>query len=581
MLLRPASRTLKLRKNIRTVTRVKPLIVDSHGISLIHNPYYNKGTGYNIEERNRLSLRGLVPPIQASLHDQKVRILQAYRRYSDPAEAYQYLVALQDRNETLFYSFLLEHIEELVNVLYQPSVIGEVCKNFSTLFRRARGMYFSVLDKGVMNAMVHNWPEKEVELIVVTDGSRILSMGDLGVSGMGVPISKTSLYVACAGIEPRKVLPITLDTGTNNAALRDDPLYLGVKQPRITGEEFYDFVDEFLSAVTNRWPNVLIQFSDFSRNNARPLLEKYRKKHLVFNDDIQGTGALAAAGILGALRVRGSDWRSLANETIVIVGAGNTGIGVANSLAFSMVHGSNIPHEDAFKRLYVLDEFGLLGANGKHQRDSTGYAGERPFVRNDLPDGMPLLDVIKSVKPTILIGLSGQGGVFTEEVVGTMYKNTPRPIIFPLSFPVERCECTAEQAYKWTDGQAIFASSSSFAPVTHNGVTLYPSQANNMFIFAGVGLATTKIKSQRISFGMLNEAAIALSLALSQKELQQGLVYPSIKRIREVSLDVAAAVAQEAYNLGLAQVPRPRKLRAFLESSMWTPEYPDIIHEQF
>jgi len=397
---------------------------------------------------------------------------------------------------------------------------------------------------------------------------------------MGIPIGKTSLYVVGGGINPQKTLPICLDVGTDNEELLKDPLYLGLRQKRLHGNAYFDFVDEFIEAIYNRWPNVFLQFEDFSTHNALPLLEKYRHKYLVFNDDIQGTGAVAAAGIIGALRVRGDNFKSFLDERIVIAGAGSAGIGVANTVAYSMIQELNIAPQQAFERFYILDMYGLLGrtVTGKSSnREEISFA-QRPYVRSDLDDGLSLLDTVKQVKPTVLFGLSGKGGIFTEEVIKTMYQSSPRPIIFPMSNPTHNSECTAEDCYKWTEGNAIFASGSPFEQVTINGKTYVPSQANNMFIFPGVGLAVTTVKAQRLSYGMLNHAAMALSQALTKDELDKGLVYPDIFRIRQVSLEVALAVATHAFTLGLAGIPKPRDLRGLLEENMWQPTYNDQIH---
>jgi len=558
---------------------VDPVLVHEKGIQLLHNPLNNKGTAWPFAERDRLGLRGLVPPNYASLKEQQQRVLSRLSKISDPIEKFSMLSALQDRNETLFYSLIKEHTKEFAPIIYTPTV-GEVCKNFSALFRRARGMYFSLQDLQQMNAMVYNWPEDQVEVIVVTDGSRILGLGDLGVQGMGIPIGKTALYVVGGGINPKKTMPVCLDVGTNNESLLNDPLYLGLRQKRITGQPFMEFVDEFIEAIYYRWPNALVQFEDFSNNNALPLLEKYRKKYLVFNDDIQGTGAVAAAGLLGALRVRGDSIEALRKERIVIVGAGSAGIGVANSISYTMVQELNIPPHEAFEKIYMVDMYGLIGrpAEGRVSKRPEVSFAQRPYLRNDIQDGLTLEETIAQVKPTILLGLSGQGGIFSEEAIKTMYKYAPKPIIFPMSNPTRNSECTAEDCYKWTEGNAIFASGSPFDPVTINGITKFPSQANNMFIFPGIGLAVTAINAKRLSYGMLNKAAIALSHSLTKQEMDIGQVYPDINRIRQVSLEIATTVAQHAYNLGLASLPKPRNIHTFLEDEMWDPVYADQIY---
>eukprot|EP01127_Copromyxa_protea_P000557 TRINITY_DN10471_c0_g1_i1.p1 TRINITY_DN10471_c0_g1~~TRINITY_DN10471_c0_g1_i1.p1 ORF type:complete len:588 (+),score=128.30 TRINITY_DN10471_c0_g1_i1:101-1765(+) len=551
---------------------MEPVLTRKTGTDLLNDPLRNKGTAWPFEERDRLGLRGLVPPAYSGIEEQKARVLKRLDIVQDPVDRYNTLAALQDRNETLFYNILIENIRTLAPIVYTPTV-GEVCKNYSALYRRARGMYFSIRDMGQMNAMVYNWDSDEVDVIVVTDGSRVLGLGDLGAQGMGIAIGKLALYVAGGGIHPHRVLPITLDVGTNNEELLNYPLYLGLRQRRATGQAYYDFVDEFITAVTHRWPNVLIQFEDFANPHAHNLLEKYRYQHLVFNDDIQGTGAVATAGILAALKIKGVNINQLHKERIVIVGAGSAGLGVANSIAHTMMQEFGTEPPVAFNSFYMLDENGLIG-RGKENISFT----QRAFQRADLDNELSLLETIKRVKPTVILGLSGKGGLFTEEVIKEMYKNCPRPIIFPMSNPTHHSECTAEQAYEWTEGNCIFASGSPFDPITYNGKTFYPSQSNNMFIFPGLGLAASATKAKRISYRMLNQAAIALANSLTPEELANGSVFPSIDRIREVSLEVAVAVSKQALDLGLTRVPKPSNWEKFLTDHMWIPHYADVVH---
>lgn len=366
-------------------------------------------------------------------------------------------------------------------------------------------------------------------------------------------------------------MPIVIDVGTDNEKLLNDPLYIGLNQPRLRGEEYFELIDEFMRAVTFRWPNVLIQFEDFSNESASAILEKYRYRYLCFNDDIQGTGAVTLAGIISALRSRGSSPEELVNERILVVGAGSAGLGVTNSLAWTTVTQFNVRHAEAFKQFYLVDQHGLIG-NGR----SVGPSHMR-YIRQDLPDKMALLDVIKEVKPTILLGLTGINGIFTEEVVREMYKHCKRPIIFPLSNPTANAECTAEQAYEWTEGNVIFASGSPFEPVQYNGKTYTPSQCNNMYIFPGVGLAANLVRARRISYNMLNKAGLALSNSLTMEERASGMLYPHVNRIRDVSREVAVAVARAAFSEGLAQVKEPADLEAFIESNMYYPDYPPLI----
>jgi malate dehydrogenase (oxaloacetate-decarboxylating)(NADP+) len=547
---RPSRQNATLRGNESTSHRVEPILVEKTGLALLHDPLYNKGTAWPPEERDRLGIRGLVPPAVLTMQAQIQRVMGRYNKIQDPLDKYEFLTSLQDRNETLFYRLLIDNIHSMAPIVYTPTV-GLACLKFSSLYRRARGMYFSVNDRGQMHAMVYNWPAKNVDVIVVTDGSRVLGLGDLGCQGMGISIGKLSLYVAGGGIHPQRTLPVCIDAGTNNERLLNDPVYIGIRRPRIKGEEYYSLIDEFMRAVNRRWPNVLVQFEDFSNENAMPILEKYRYKYLCFNDDIQGTGAVALSGVLSALRIRGSSMEDLAKERIVVVGAGSAGTGVANSLAWTMITELGVPAEQAFANFWMVDKDGLLG-----QGRSNVPTAQMRYVRHDTPDRLPLLEVIKKAKPTILLGLTGVHGIFTEEIIKEMYKHCKQPIIFPLSNPTANAECTAEQAYLWTDGNAIVATGSPFDPVQVNGQWKYPSQGNNMYIFPGVGLAAVACKVKRISYRMLNRAGIALSKTLSQEEVSKGIVYPDISRIREVSLAVALADLLCSRTNGLPRRPR-------------------------
>eukprot|EP01102_Stenamoeba_stenopodia_P008339 TRINITY_DN2392_c0_g1_i1.p1 TRINITY_DN2392_c0_g1~~TRINITY_DN2392_c0_g1_i1.p1 ORF type:complete len:607 (-),score=143.98 TRINITY_DN2392_c0_g1_i1:173-1993(-) len=553
---------------------LQPLIVDKDGIDLIHDPLYNKGTGYPIPERDRLRIRGLVPPRTFTLQEQVERVLARYHEINDDVQKYVYISSLQDRNETLFYRLLMENISQMASIIYTPTV-GEACQKFGTMFRRARGMYFSSLDKGEMISMVYNWPSDEVDIIVVTDGSRILGLGDLGVHGMGIPIGKLALYVAGAGIHPNRVLPVTIDVGTDNQALLQDKFYLGNRHSRLKGPEYYQIIDEFLHAVYTRWPNVLVQFEDFNNEHALPLLEKYRNKYLCFNDDIQGTGAVALAGILCALRAQSLPPNALTKQRVVCLGAGSAGLGVCNSLVMGMVQ-EGLTAEEAYKNFWLVDKDGLLGLGRKSITPS-----QLPYCRLDEKNGSSLLETIRKVKPTILLGLSGVGATFTEPVIREMAKHCPRPIIFPLSNPTSKAECTAEQAYRWTDGNAIVASGSPFKPVIYNGKTLTPTQGNNMYIFPGLGLGVIASKSKRITDSMFYAAAKTLAAWVPDEDVLQGKVYPGISRIRDVSLKIAVAVCNVALEEGLAGMPKNiPNLEQYVASFMYVPEYASLVRSK-
>lgn len=526
------------------------------------------------------------------------KVYQIFSDEPDPLRKNMFLSDLQNRNETLFFRLLIDHIEEMgtfqhrnllslaetelmcacvcivdtiAPYVYTPTV-GQVCQKFGSLFRRPRGMYFSAEDRGQFGAMMHNWPCDDVQVIVVTDGSRILGLGDLGVNGMGIPIGKLALYTAAGGIDPRKVLPVVLDVGTNNQKFLDDPYYLGMQHPRLTGEDFWSVVDEFMRAVRHRWPNTLVQFEDFSSDHAADVLNAYRLKQLCFNDDIQGTGATVLAGALSACKRVDIP---LKDQRIVILGAGSAGLGVATTLLQGMLR-EGISADEARSRFYIVDQHGLVGASRSGMNSGMKY-----FSRTDLADKTSLVDIIKQAKPTMLMGLSAARGAFTQEAIEEMAKHTAQPIVFPLSNPTSVAECTAEEAYKWTNGKCVFASGSPFAPVEFEGKTYAVSQCNNMFIFPGVGLASNVVEATRVTDRMLYAAAKALSECVPPEDIAKGQVFPSVRNIRDVSLKVATAVAQCAIDDEVAgYVPTIRRgasLEAFVASKMYYPAYHSLV----
>lgn len=553
---------------------IEPLLVEKKGVDLIHDPIYNKGTAYPYSERDRLNIRGLVPPRCTTIEEQAKRVKTRFDHITDDLQKYSYISNLRDRNETLFYRMVMDNIDEMAPIIYTPTV-GKACIEFGSQFRRARGMYFSSADVGQMSAMIYNWPEKHVDVIVVTDGSRILGLGDLGAHGMGIPIGKLSLYVAAGGIHPARTLPVTLDVGTNNEKLLDDPFYLGRQHRRLTGEDYYNVIEEFMSAVKLRWPSCLVQFEDFSNANAANLLEKYRDRHLCFNDDIQGTGSVALAGILTALRAQGKAAKEITKQRIVCLGGGSAGLGVINSLIDGMVE-EGLSREVANKNVWVVDADGLIAQGRSSISDA-----QKPFVRTDLPNGLKLKDTVDKVKPTILLGLSGAGRTFTEDVVRSMAANTERPIIFPLSNPTDHAECTAEEAFTWTDGRAIVASGSPFDPVQYNGKTYYPSQGNNMYIYPGIGLGVVCCRAKKVTNAMFYAAAKKLASIVPEEDVQAGRVYPDIAKIREVSKQIAIEVCKEAFASNLATIHPPkneRELEYLVENAMYIPEYAPLVH---
>ncbi len=450
-----------------------PLQVPVRGSDILNNPLFSKGTAFKSGERDRLRFRGLLPPRRTNMRVQKERILQAIRKEESDIKRNIILEDVHDRNETLYHRILVDHMEEMAPLIYTPTV-GQACKEFGMRFRRPRGMYFTEDDRGHMAAMVYNWPHKDVHVICVTDGSRILGLGDLGANGMGIPIGKLSLYCAAGGIAPHRVLPVVIDVGTDNEDLLQDEFYLGIQKKRTNGPEYFQLVDEFMQAVRHRWPNVLVQFEDFSSDKAQLLLNHYRNDHLCFNDDIQGTGATTLAGVLGALRAKGADVNDLGNQRIVIAGAGSAGIGVAQVLMQAMIEQGSTP-EEAKDCFYVVDAAGLLGTE-----QSSKLSNEQRIFAREEDGGMPLDQVVKKYKATMLLGMTGVGGLFKENIIRSMAENCERPVIFPLSNPTIKAECTAEQAFKWTDGKCIFASGSPFEPVTMDAdKVFYPTQCNN------------------------------------------------------------------------------------------------------
>jgi len=545
-----------------------PLEVYARGEDILNEPLLNKGTAFSLEERNELGLRGLVPPKVVKIEEQVERVLDNYRRKTDPLEKFIFLTALHDRNETLYYKVLMDNLMEMTPIVYTP-VVGAACQQFGHIYRKNRGMYISLHDKGHIRDIFDNWKQDEIDIIVVSDGSRILGLGDLGANGMGIPIGKLALYVAGGGIYPCKTLPILLDMGTNNQELLDDPLYLGIDQHRGDDDEYYELIEEFVNAVQDRWPKVLIQWEDFTNNHAFPLLNNYREKVLCFNDDIQGTGAVALSGLLGGMRLKGE---KLAEQRIIFFGAGSAAVGIADMIVSGIVEESGMSEAEARKLFWLIDSQGLVVKNGPRplQDHKVPYARDEKLIDN-------LLDVIKAVKPTILVGVSGQGQTFTKEIIQEMQKHAKQPIIFALSNPTTKSECTAEQAYKWTKGKAIFASGSPFDPVRLKGKIFVPGQGNNMFIFPGVGLGASLCQAKKVTDGMFYAAAKALAEMVTEDELALGTVYPDLTKIRKISATIAIGVCQMAFDEGLARVERPENIEQFVKDKMYQPVYPKYV----
>ena len=537
------------------------------GPQILTNPLLNKGTAFSERERDMLGLRGLLPPRVFALEEQLARTLNSVRRKQDNIEKYIYLTNLQNRNEVLFYRLVLDHIEEMVPLIYTPTV-GQACLEYGSIYRRPRGMFIGLRERGRIAEILRHWPQPGVRLIVVTDGERILGLGDLGALGMGIPVGKLSLYTACAGVHPGYCLPITLDVGTDNEALQEGGAYIGLREKRARGAVYDEFIEEFVTAVQTVFPKALMQWEDFGNTNAFRLLNTYRTRLPSFNDDIQGTAAVALAGVLGALRLTGS---TLAQQKILFLGAGEAGTGIADLFVAAAVAGG-MSEADARARCWFVDSKGLVVKNrgDKLAEHKLHYAHDHPVVPT-------LAEAVNRLKPTALIGVSGTPATFTQEIVTAMAQHNERPIVFALSNPTSKAECTAEQAYGWSNGRAIFASGSPFAPVELNGRRHVPGQGNNVYIFPGVGLGALACESKEVTDTMFLAAAQTLASIVEPEDLALGRVYPALTKIREVSLRIATAVAESAYAGGLARAPRPADIAADIRSRMFQPVYRDYV----
>lgn len=591
-----------LRSSRRFSTAIPgPCIVHKRGADILHDPWFNKDTGFPVTERDRLGLRGLLPPRVISFEQQYARFMESYRSLEKntqgQAEAFislakwRILNRLHDRNETLYYRVLINNIRDFAPIIYTPTV-GLVCQNYSGLFRRPRGMYFSAKDKGEMMSMIYNWPAQQVDMIVLTDGSRILGLGDLGVQGIGIPIGKLDMYVAAAGINPQRILPVMLDVGTNNQKLLQDRLYLGLREPRLEGEEYLSIVDEFMEAVHSRWPKAIVQFEDFQMKWAFETLQRYRKRFCMFNDDIQGTAGVALAGLLGTVRAQGRPLTDFANQKIVVVGAGSAGLGVLN-MALEAVSRMAGPMADP--HFFLLDKDGLIT---KERKDIDPAAA--PFAKGHseiegfgLREGASLVEVVKKVKPHVLLGLSGVGGIFNEEVLRAMRESDSiKPSIFAMSNPTMNAECTAANAFKHAGENIVFASGSPFENVDlGNGKIGHVNQANNMYLFPGIGLGALVAGARFITDGMLQAAAECLASYMTDDEIQKGILYPSINSIRDITAEVGAAVLRAAIAEELAEGHNdvgPKELAAmskdkmvqYVKDNMWYPVYSPLVHEK-
>ena len=531
------------------------------GISLLRDPLVNKGTGFSQKERDALGLRGLLPATQLTIQAQAERVLTNLRRLPNDLDKYVALNALHDRNETLFFRVVCDNIDEIQPLIYTPTV-GLACQKFGNIFQRPRGLFISANDRGRIARLLKNWPYP-AKLIVVTDGERILGLGDLGANGMGIPVGKLSLYSACAGVNPEVCLPVMLDVGTNNEQLLKDPYYVGLRRKRLTGKAYYDFIDEFITAARKAFPSVLIQFEDFANHSAFQLLDKYRTQYCVFNDDIQGTAAVALAGLFSALRIKGG---KLSEERLLFLGAGEAATGIADLVVTAMM-AEGLSEAEARKRIWLVDSRGLV------VKDREGLNKHKlPYAHEHAPVG-DFLSAIKTLKPTAIIGVAAVGGTFTLEVLRTMAEINEQPIVFALSNPTSKAECSAEEAYRRTDGRALFACGSPYDPVTLNGKTFVPRQGNNSYIFPGVGLGAIACGATLVTDEMFMAAARTLAGLVTDDDLKQGSLYPALPRIREVSVQIAAAVARVAYRRSLAAQQKPKNLLARIKGQVYDARY--------
>jgi malate dehydrogenase (oxaloacetate-decarboxylating)(NADP+) len=539
------------------------------GIEILHDPVINKATAYTEAERQALGLVGLVPDVTESEDLQLRRVLQQLGQKTTDLERYIYLISLLDNDETLFYRTVMSDPVRFLPIVYDPT-IAEACLKFGHIYRRTRGMYLSITRKGQVKEVLRNWPVKDVRVICVTDGGRILGLGDLGANGMGIPIGKLQLYTAAAGVPPQGLLPIYLDAGTNNQTYLNDPLYLGLRRPRPSTEELYAFVDEFVEAVQEVFPLCCIHFEDWTGSDAVHLLARYRDKVCCYNDDIQGTAGVTLAGLIAALKVTGGKLR---DQRILFLGAGSAAIGLAGLIGTAMVQ-EGLSLREAQARISMFDVNGLLEPSRKDLFDF-----QKPYSHPHAPT-RDFVAAIESIKPTAIIGVSTVGKTFTRQVVEAMSGLNDRPIIFALSNPTEHAECTPEEAYRWSQGKALYAAGVQFPPVLYGGRTFLPGQANNLYIFPAVGMAIYATQTKRVTDEMFIEAAHALADQVTPGQLQQGLLYPPQSNILETEIKVAARVAKVVFDSDLARVARPKDYEAFIRSHVYKPEYRDLVQER-
>lgn len=549
----------------------KTSAVPLRGHEILNDPLLNRGTAFKVRERRQLGLLGLLPPEVEPLEEQVERAYQAFSSKTTPIEQHIFMRALQDTNEVLFYRLIIEHLHEMMPVIYTP-VVGEACQKFSEIYRRPRGLFLSYPERHQIYEMLGNAPCADVKAIVVTDGERILGLGDQGAGGMGIPIGKLSLYTAAGGVHPGNTLPIMLDAGTNNKERLADPFYIGWRHERISGDEYFAFVDLFVEAVKKRWPHVLLQFEDFALPHAAPLLDKYRDQLCTFNDDIQGTAAVAVGTLIAASKVANI---KMSDHRVAFLGAGSAGAGIAEQIIRAMMK-DGLSDAQARARMFMVDRYGLLhdGMNDLmpfQQRLTQSHTAVADWA--DAKGEIGLASVIKHVKPTVLIGVSGQPGLFTEDIVRDMAQECDRPIIFPMSNPTSRAEAVPADIIKWTKGRALVATGSPFAPVEHEGRTFTIAQSNNTYIFPGMGLGIIASGATRVTDNMFMAAAETLSETAPALLDSDASLLPDVSRIRDVSKLVACAVGKQAVEDGVASQANDDDIRASVEATMWEPAY--------
>ncbi|MCT6699354.1 NAD-dependent malic enzyme [Rheinheimera sp. 4Y26] len=548
-----------------------PLYIHYAGPALLETPLLNKGSAFSREERAAFNLTGLLPPRYETIEEQAARAYMQYSSFEEPINKHIYLRVVQDNNETLFHRLLQNHLEEMLPIIYTPTV-GDACERFSDIYRSARGLFISYSDRDQLDDVLRSATKKKVKVIVVTDGERVLGLGDQGIGGMGISIGKLSLYTACGGISPAYTLPVCLDVGTNNEKLLNDPYYMGNRHRRITGDEYYEFVDKFIKAVKRRWPEAMVQFEDFAQPNAMPLLKRYRDQICCFNDDIQGTAAVTVGTLLAACRSKG---QKLSSQKVVFVGAGSAGCGIAEQVISQMVS-EGLTDPQARSQVYMVDRFGLLTEGMSDLRDFQQALVQQKDAIADWSfsgDYASLRDVMNCAKPDILIGVSGVAGLFTEAVVKAMKKHCELPIIMPLSNPIKQIEARPEKIIEWTDGKVIIATGSPFKPIEYQG-KIYPiAQCNNSYIFPGIGLGVLAVKAKRISDEMLRTASETLAAASPLANTGEGGLLPPLTQLAELSKKIAFEVAKIAMQQGHALELDDESLQKKIDANFWKPEY--------